>query len=65
MLTHKEINDSQELVWYMMEIIDSWFLEKKPTKIVLEIRKVLTLYDEDGERNDLDYNELKNLSWLL
>lgn len=46
-LTQEEIKDSQELVGYLMEIIDNGFLEKSPNLIVLEIRRILSLYDSE------------------
>lgn len=63
-LNQSQIDQSQELVGYMMEIIDGMFLERSAQSIVLEIRKVLTLYDENGNRNDLNIEDMKNLSWL-
>jgi len=46
-LTSKELADSQELTSMLMEIIDFGFLEKSPNILVLEIRKILTLYDDN------------------
>lgn len=46
-LTEQELKDSQELVSMLMDIIDNHFLESKPMQIVLELRRVLSLYDSE------------------
>lgn len=53
-LTAEEIKDSQELVGALMDIINNWFLEKSPNIIVLEIRRILTMYDAEWHR-ERDY----------
>lgn len=53
-LTEQELKDSQELVSMLMDIIDNHFLESKPMQIVLELRRVLSLYDSEWNK-ERDY----------
>ena len=53
-LTDSQVKDSQELVSWVMKVIDEWFLEKKSSQLVLELRKALSSYDQEWEKDDFN-----------
>lgn len=58
-LTDAEVKDNQVLVSWIMKVIDEWFLEKKSSQLVLELRKALTSYDQEWKKDDF-YNPAKS-----